>query len=127
MSTEENKTLIQRSYDEFFNKASKPGAGRSVSYRRLRWPHSWSAPPVQGLEALKYIASGYLRASLTDLHITVEDIVAERDKVMTRMSWSGTQREPFVGIPATGKQVTDGHVRVPHCRWEDCGMVGLFG
>ena len=41
-----------------------------------------------------------------DLHLTVEDMIAEGDKVVTRFTSRGTQTGAFMGIPPTGKQVT---------------------
>jgi steroid delta-isomerase-like uncharacterized protein len=102
MSTEENKALVQRSYDEFFNKANL--ALVEQFHTGDFTGHIPGLPPIQGLEALKYIASGYLQA-VPDLRITVEDMVAEGDKVMTRVYWSGTHKGEFIGIPATGRQV----------------------
>ena len=40
-----------------------------------------------------------------DVHFTIEDQVAEADKVVTRWTWRGTHQGPFQGIPPTGKHV----------------------
>ena len=37
---------------------------------------------------------------------TVEEQIAEADKVLTRFSWRATHRAPFFGLPATGRAVT---------------------
>ena len=47
----------------------------------------------------------YLTA-FPDLHFTVEDIIADQDKVVTRLTCRGTQQGAFMGIPPTGKQAT---------------------
>jgi steroid delta-isomerase-like uncharacterized protein len=103
MSTEENKSVVQRSYDEFFNTGNLALVDQFHSNDFVA--HVLGLPPIQGLEALKQLASGYLRA-FPDLHITLEDMIAEGDKVMTRVSWRGTHKGEFIGIPPTGKQVT---------------------
>ncbi len=41
-----------------------------------------------------------------DISYTVEDMIAEGDKVVVRWSFRGTHQGEFMGIPATGKQVT---------------------
>jgi steroid delta-isomerase-like uncharacterized protein len=43
-----------------------------------------------------------------DLHIAIEDTLAERDKVMVRLNWTGTHRDPIEawGSPATGRRVS---------------------
>ena len=58
----------------------------------------------QGREGLKAVLAG-LRASFPDWHWTVQEMVAEGDKVVTRFTWTGTHRGPFLGIPPTGKSV----------------------
>ena len=40
------------------------------------------------------------------MRLKVEDIIAEGDKVVARLTTRGTQRGAFMGIPPTGKQVT---------------------
>jgi steroid delta-isomerase-like uncharacterized protein len=103
MSVEENKSVIQRSYDEFFNTGNLALVDQFHANDFVG--HVLGLPPIQGLEALKHLASGYLSA-FPDLHITLEDMIAEGDKVMTRVSWRGTHKGEFIGIPPTGKQVT---------------------
>lgn len=48
---------------------------------------------------------GSLRAAFPDLHFTIEDQVAEGDRVVTRWVAQGTHLGEFQGIPATGKQL----------------------
>jgi steroid delta-isomerase-like uncharacterized protein len=40
-----------------------------------------------------------------DMHWAVSEQIAEGDKVVTRFTWTGTHRDTFLGIPATGKRV----------------------
>ena len=40
-----------------------------------------------------------------DFHVTLEDVIAEGDKVASRGVWRGTHQGNFMGIPATGKSV----------------------
>jgi len=47
----------------------------------------------------------YLTA-FPDLHFTVEDFIAEGDKVVARLTVRGTQQGIFMGIPPTGKHAT---------------------
>jgi steroid delta-isomerase-like uncharacterized protein len=46
-----------------------------------------------------------LRRAFPDLRFTIEDQVAEGDRVVTRWTARGTHESPFEGIPATGNQV----------------------
>jgi steroid delta-isomerase-like uncharacterized protein len=46
------------------------------------------------------------RKAFSDLEITIEDQIAEGDKVMTRYRWRGTHaRGRFLGVPATGRRI----------------------
>jgi steroid delta-isomerase-like uncharacterized protein len=100
MSTEDNKALARRAYEV-------------LNQRDLALVDELCAPDIvdhnasmtiQGLEALKQFLSMYLTAS-PDLYFTIEDQVAEGDKVVTRYTARGTHLGPFMGIPPTGKHV----------------------
>jgi steroid delta-isomerase-like uncharacterized protein len=101
MSTEDNKALARHAYE-------------ALNQRNLALVDELCAPDIvdynasmiiQGLEAYKQFLSMYLTAS-PDLYFTIEDQVAEGDKVVTRYTARGTHLGPFMGIPPTGKQVT---------------------
>jgi steroid delta-isomerase-like uncharacterized protein len=58
-----------------------------------------------GAEAVKEVFARLLRA-YPDLHITIEDLVEEGDKVVMRNTVTGTHQGEHMGIPPTGKSVT---------------------
>ena len=60
---------------------------------------------VTGAQALKQVWAVLLRA-FPDLHVAVEDVIAEGDKVVARNTVTGTHRGEFRGFPPTGKSVT---------------------
>jgi predicted ester cyclase len=41
-----------------------------------------------------------------DMHVTIDDMVAEGDKVAARTTWTGTHKGEFMGVPPTNKKVT---------------------
>ena len=57
-----------------------------------------------GLAGLKDVLRG-MRSAFPDMHWTVEEQVAEGNKVVTRFEWTGTHRDEFLGVPATGRRV----------------------
>jgi steroid delta-isomerase-like uncharacterized protein len=63
--------------------------------------------PVEatGAQALKEVFATLLRA-FPDLHVAVEDLIAEGDKVVCRNSVTGTHHGEYMGLPPTGKSVT---------------------
>jgi steroid delta-isomerase-like uncharacterized protein len=67
--------------------------------------HDPARPDVRDLKDLKeWLVE--VRASLPDLHVTIEDVVAEGDKVVTRWFSTGTNLGEYGGIPPTGKKAT---------------------
>jgi hypothetical protein len=46
-----------------------------------------------------------MRAGFPDIVFSIQEQVAERDKVASRFEWTGTHRGEFIGIPATGRTV----------------------
>jgi steroid delta-isomerase-like uncharacterized protein len=53
-----------------------------------------------------------LRTAFPDIRYTVEDLIAEGDRVAIRWRWSGTHRAPFRGIPVSQKQVSDSGIAI---------------
>jgi steroid delta-isomerase-like uncharacterized protein len=101
MSTEDNKALARRAY-EALNQRNLAIIDEVCAPDFVY--HSASAT-IRGLEAYKQFLSMYLSGG-PDLHFTLEDQVAEGDKVVTRHTARGTHLGPFMGIPPTGKHVT---------------------
>lgn len=66
-----------------------------------------NTPPGQdpGLEGVKQQLSMAL-AAFPDFQFTLDDLIAEGDKVVARGRMTGTHQGEFMGIPATGKQVS---------------------
>jgi steroid delta-isomerase-like uncharacterized protein len=60
---------------------------------------------VTGAEALKHVWAVLLEA-FPDLHLTVEDVIAEGDRVVVRNTVTGTHRGEYMGLPPTGESVT---------------------
>jgi hypothetical protein len=62
--------------------------------------------PIQatGAPLLKEV-SARLHRAFPDLHITIEDLIEEGDKVVSRQSVAGTHQGEYMGIPATGRSV----------------------
>src|SRR5437899_12851450 len=61
--------------------------------------------PIQGIEAFRQFTSAFFTA-FPDLQTTIEDLMAEGDKVAVRQTWRGTHTGNFQGTPPTGKRVT---------------------
>jgi steroid delta-isomerase-like uncharacterized protein len=60
---------------------------------------------LHGIEGAKQLYAAYT-TSFPDVHFTIEDIIAEDDRVAVRYIFHGTHRGALRGIPPTGKHVT---------------------
>jgi steroid delta-isomerase-like uncharacterized protein len=58
-----------------------------------------------GAQLLKEVFARLHRA-FPDLHITIEDLIGEGDKVVSRNTVTGTHQGEYLGIPPTGKSIT---------------------
>lgn len=104
MSAEELKALLRREMEEAWNKGNLDVVDELVADNFVI--HDPSQPKeVRGHEGLKQYATAF-RTTFPDLYITFEDMVAEGDKVASRITLRGTHKGELAGIPATGKQVT---------------------
>ncbi len=103
MSAEENKALVRRFVNEILNQGNMALAPELVAedYVELD-PFPGQQPGRVGLiEAIIM-----MRTAFPDLHWTIEELVAEGQKVASYGIWRGTHQGVFLGIPPTGKQVT---------------------
>ena len=117
MSTEENKALIRRLIEEFINKGNTAVAEALVAEDHVALDPS--PGQEQGREAL--IANiARMRAAFPDLEWTIEDQVAEGDKVAVYFVWRGTHQGEFLGIPPTGKRVTVPGMGFDYCAAGQC-------
>ncbi len=105
MSSEENKTLMRRFYEEVMNQ--KHVAAINEFFAPTFVNHSAFQLGMTGgdLEHVKQFLSMVMQ-SFPDLHYTVEDLIAEGDKIVTRLTLTGTQQGAFMGITSTGKHAT---------------------
>ena len=133
MSTEANKTLVLRLFDE-------GGKGNFAATDELLaedfgfyFPGN---PEPLGKKGWKQVYSMFLSA-FPDLHYDIEDIIAEGDRVVARITWSGTQQREFQGTPPTGRRVTfagfnvnrieGGTIVEQHAQFDALGLMQQLG
>ena len=103
MSPESNKLLTQRVWEEVWHQGQLSRIDDLFTTDFVR--HDPGGRELQGTEQNRQFI-GSLRAAFPDVHYTVEDQIAEGDKVVVRYRFRGTHLGAFQGIPPTGKQVT---------------------
>lgn len=104
MSVEENKAIVKRFVKEVLNERNL-----AVVDELCAADFVWHAPggleQVRGPERLKRLLTGF-STTFPDLRVTIEDLIAEGDKVVVRSTRTGTHRGEYRGIAATGKRAT---------------------
>ena len=103
MGTEENKAAVRRLVREVVNGGDFGAFEQLVAPDFVAHSAPPGAPPTR--ETLRHLIEGF-RAAFPDLETTEEDLVAEGDKVVVRLTYTGTHRGEFWGIPPTGKGFT---------------------
>ena len=103
MSLENGKANVRKFYEEVMNKGNFSVIDELISDNIV--DHSRLPGFPQGKEGTKQIQAMF-RSAFPDLKATVEDIVGEGDKIITRATVSGTHKGEFMGIPPTGKSFT---------------------
>jgi steroid delta-isomerase-like uncharacterized protein len=101
MSTETNKALVRRAAEGF---STGDIATLDEFYAADMVDHNPAPGQAPGLEGLKQSFMMF-HSAFPDMSYTLEDIIAEGDKVVTRGTIRGTHKGAFLGIPPTGNQV----------------------
>jgi len=128
--SEANKAMVRRFANEVMNK----GNLRMVDELCAPNVVDHSIPPgfPAGAAGVKQMATTY-RSAFPDMRITIEDLIAEGDKVVARWSGTGTHRGELMGIPATGKRVTVTGIGIDRFaggkiveHWENFDQLGMM-
>jgi len=127
---EQNKAVVQKLIDGLNKQDTAMYSAVYASNAAIYIP-STAAKPVTPAEDIKSSQANW--RAFPDLHFSIEEIVAEGDRVMARLSATGTQKEPWNGIPSAGKKFAIGNIvswriengRVVEQR-EEFDALGLF-
>jgi steroid delta-isomerase-like uncharacterized protein len=127
MSTDDNKALVRSTFDDL----DKILAAHD-SYYGADWVGRFPGMPPLDAEGHRQYSQVMITA-FPDLERTVEDLVAEGDKVVARWTARGTNTGDFNGMPATGKVATSSGItifRIADGRiveeWSESDMLGLM-
>jgi steroid delta-isomerase-like uncharacterized protein len=99
MATEEQKATLRRFID-IWNTGDVAAADEFVRIDLIDHSLPPGLPP--GREGFKLLVGGF-RSAFPDLSITIDDLMAQGDKAAARVTFRGTQRGEFQGIPASGR------------------------
>jgi steroid delta-isomerase-like uncharacterized protein len=130
--SEANKQLVRRWFEEVWNQKSESTIDAILDPDRKAHGLPQEDSILIGPEDFKTIHRSFCGA-FPDLHVTLEDVIAEDDRVAARWKMTGTHLGDHLGIVATGKKVSlsgstfvivrDGKF---HDGWNHMDMGGLF-
>jgi steroid delta-isomerase-like uncharacterized protein len=131
----DNKTIIRRFYEEAWNKRRLEIVDELISPS-----HALNDPIVSGSQTGPELYKRRvieLTTSFPDLRFTIEDIIAEKSKVVVSWIISGTHQCEFMDIPATGSRIfvegitihhlTNGRILDSHARWDALDLLRQLG
>lgn len=102
-STEDNKATVRRYLEEAWNQKNLGILDQLTASDYARYI-SGQASPLDREGQKQRIAS--FHQALPDVHLILEDLIAEGDRVVFRITLCGTHSGMLMGVPPTGKQVT---------------------
>ena len=134
MSSEQNKAIVRRLFEEPW-KGNLKVVDELIDRKYVGYDPS-NPEPLRGPDGFKEFVSAY-REAYPDVRITVNDQIAEGDKVATRWTGRGKHDGELMGISPTGKQVTvsgltfsrleNGTVIEEYTNWDTFGMMQQLG
>ena len=137
MSAEQNKATSRRWYLEIFNQNQLAVADEIHTAAYVN--HDAYAPPGgfgQGPQATKNVVALY-RTAFPDVQFTIEEQIADGEKVATRWAATGTNTGSLNGMPPTGKRIIisgisieryeHGKIAESWVNWDFMGMLQQLG
>jgi steroid delta-isomerase-like uncharacterized protein len=131
----ENKAIVRRLYEEVWNKRRIELVDELMSPSHAMHDNHLPDSGV-GPEAYKRNVARYV-TGFPDLRFTVEDMVAENDKVAVGWTISGTHKGEFRGISPTGRkvsvegitinQIAGGKIMDSYVSWDALGLMQQLG
>src|SRR5260370_36547127 len=101
--SEQNRAIGRRIVEDYWNQRNPALAGELFAANcSLYTPDG----DVQGVEGMEQIYNTY-ETACTDFRVTIEDPIAEGDRVAVRYTFTGTHNGPLGAIPASGNSLTE--------------------
>ncbi len=131
---QDNATIVRSFVDEVITNGNIEAAAKYV------WEDVVEQVPLPGqgpgLDGLKDILRA-MRTGFPDIVFSIQEQIAEDDKVASRFEWTGTHKGEFLGIPATGRPVRvwgividrlhDGRIKDTRIIMDTLGMMAQLG
>jgi len=131
MSEETNKQIVRRFIDEVFVGLRPETVDELVAddFESHGWPTSEGATPKQSLRQ----TTQRMGSALSDIRFAIDDLIAEDDRVVARVTSSAKQTGEFMGMPPTGRPYEIGEIHIFRLRdgqivehWYEMDAMGLM-
>lgn len=128
--TDNNKALVSRYIEEFKNRTNHAIVDELMADD---FTHHFTDPRLPpGREALKALGM-VVATGFPDVQVTVEDLLADGNKVVERTTARGTHKGEFNGVPATGRSVAWTEIHIYDVKdgkitelWSEIDMLNLM-
>jgi steroid delta-isomerase-like uncharacterized protein len=129
MSNEPNKAILWRVYDEVIEQGKVEVVDQIFAPNMV--DHDRDNPTHDREGCKQFFAMA--RSALPDISVKVEDMIAEGDRVVARITVAGTHHGEFMGAPATGRTITFPCIDIVRCadgriveHWSEYDHVGML-
>ena len=129
MSIEENKSIVRRFFEVGPSRGDLHAANELLAPGFALHVPLPCSPGIQGIDEV----ISACRAAFENLNVTVEDMVAEEDRVAARFTARGIHRGPFMGLPPTGKPIVMTGIEIFRLErgriaelWGEANLIGLM-
>lgn len=133
--SDENKALVRRFIEEVWNDQNYDVIGEIFSEDHVNHDPA-DLNPVGGLEGVRTFVET-LHTAFPDAKITIDDLLADGDRVILRWHSSGTHQGELMGIAPTGRsgsttgigidRVVDGKIVESWANWDTLGLLTQLG
>jgi steroid delta-isomerase-like uncharacterized protein len=131
----ENKIIVRRLYEEVWNKRKLEIVDELISPSHALHDPNVSGSQI-GPDAYKRQVIRFTTA-FPDLHLAIDDIVSEKDKLVISWIISGTHKGEYEGIPPTDKKIfvegitinniANGKILDSYISWDALGLMRQLG
>jgi steroid delta-isomerase-like uncharacterized protein len=129
MFTEENKAIVSRFFEEGPSKGNLSAANKLLSSDFVIYGPLPASPGIEGINEIITTC----RTAFEHLNVTIEDMIAEDDKVVARFTARGIHKGNFMDLPATGKPIIMTGIEIfrikngkIHEIWAEANLLGLM-
>jgi len=134
--SEANKAIVRRWFEEVWNQGREETIDELFAVHGIGYGLGDTEAPIQGPAGIKPFVRN-LRGALPDIHMKIEDSMAEGDRVTVRITAEGTHKGGNLGVAPTGRRVriegivvvriANGQIVEGWNSWDQLGLMRQIG